>query len=161
MSTYKKLAEKQKELINEYEKLVNLCLAPQYHEIIKAKRIKHDYVIALESELSALEAEIEKEEPMDELQIDLIQYVTNLLYAAANEGPTMGNPKFDEWVDKEMFHLSEYYDAQFKSQSLPKDELLNEAIELLQYFVTRVEEGSIRSKTTYGKYKIFLEKIKT
>jgi hypothetical protein len=31
------------------------------------------------------------------------------------------------------------------------------AIELLQYFVDRVEAGTIRSKTTYRKYKSFLE----
>lgn len=37
---------------------------------------------------------------------------------------------------------------------------LDEAVELIQYFVTRVEDGSIRSKKTYAKYKIFLDKIK-
>ena len=35
-----------------------------------------------------------------------------------------------------------------------------EAIELIEYFVNRVEEGTIRSKITYGKYKTFLEKLK-
>ena len=37
-------------------------------------------------------------------------------------------------------------------------ELLSEAIELLKYFTDRVEIGSIRSKTTYKKYKDFLDK---
>jgi len=37
-----------------------------------------------------------------------------------------------------------------------EEELLMEAVELIQYFVKRVEEGSIRSKTTYKKYKDFL-----
>lgn len=34
-----------------------------------------------------------------------------------------------------------------------------EAVELLKYFVQRVEEGSIRSNTTYAKYKDFLTKL--
>ena len=38
---------------------------------------------------------------------------------------------------------------------------LDEAVELIQYFVIRVEEGSIRSKKTYDKYKTFLDKIKS
>jgi len=33
----------------------------------------------------------------------------------------------------------------------------HKAIELLEYFTKRVEEGSIRSKTTYNKYKEFLK----
>ena len=37
-------------------------------------------------------------------------------------------------------------------------ELLIEAVELIKYFTTRVEEGSIRSKKTYTKYKNFLAK---
>ena len=39
-------------------------------------------------------------------------------------------------------------------------EILKEALELLQYFVTRVEEGTIRSRVTYKKYKTFLDKVK-
>ncbi|HCT86241.1 MAG TPA: hypothetical protein DF296_13700 [Candidatus Margulisbacteria bacterium] len=35
-----------------------------------------------------------------------------------------------------------------------------EAIELIQYFTNRVENGTIRSRTTYGKYKDFLNRIK-
>ena len=31
-----------------------------------------------------------------------------------------------------------------------------EAVELLEYFTDRVEEGSIRSRATYEKYKSFL-----
>ena len=37
-----------------------------------------------------------------------------------------------------------------------EEELLAEAVNLIQYFVNRVEEGSIRSKVTYEKYKQFL-----
>jgi hypothetical protein len=39
------------------------------------------------------------------------------------------------------------------------EERLLEALELLQYFVDRVEAGTIRSKTTYKKYKDFLNNI--
>lgn len=38
--------------------------------------------------------------------------------------------------------------------------MLKEAIDLLQYFVDRVEAGTAHSKTTYGKYKEFLQRIK-
>ena len=33
---------------------------------------------------------------------------------------------------------------------------LKRAVELIKYFVQRVEEGSIRSRTTYNMYKSFL-----
>ena len=39
------------------------------------------------------------------------------------------------------------------------EERLLEALDLLQYFVDRVEAGTIRSKTTYKKYKDFLDNI--
>lgn len=39
------------------------------------------------------------------------------------------------------------------------EERLTEALNLLQYFVDRVEAGTIRSKTTYKKYKDFLDNI--
>jgi hypothetical protein len=35
----------------------------------------------------------------------------------------------------------------------------DEAVELINYFVKRCEEGSIRSRTTYGKYRDFLSTI--
>jgi hypothetical protein len=47
--------------------------------------------------------------------LDLMQYVTNLLYAAANEGPTMGNPAFDNWVDEQIKNLESYH-AQFQTE---------------------------------------------
>ena len=37
-----------------------------------------------------------------------------------------------------------------------KEQLFEEALQLIQYFTDRVEEGTIRSKTTYKKYKDFL-----
>ena len=40
-----------------------------------------------------------------------------------------------------------------------RGEIKTEAIDLIRYFVKRVEEGSIRSVTTYRKYKEFLEKV--
>ena len=39
-----------------------------------------------------------------------------------------------------------------------KEDLLDEAIQLIKYFLDRVEDGSIRSKTTYRKYKDFMDK---
>lgn len=44
-------------------------------------------------------------------------------------------------------------------EDLFSDQDYLEALELLQYFVQRVEAGTIRSKTTYEKYKNFLDKI--
>lgn len=38
---------------------------------------------------------------------------------------------------------------------------LEEALELLKYFTDRVEAGTIRSVTTYGKYKEFINRVKT
>ena len=47
-----------------------------------------------------------------------------------------------------------------KEEQEKEKEILKEALELLQYFVTRVEEGTIRSRVTYKKYKTFLDKVK-
>lgn len=38
-------------------------------------------------------------------------------------------------------------------------ELLIEAVELIKYFVNRVEAGTIRSVRTYDKFKNFLKKV--
>ena len=51
--------------------------------------------------------------------------------------------------------LTEQIDKTYKAKKQ-----LNEAIDLIEYFVKRVEEGSIKSKTTYTKYKNFLNKLK-
>jgi len=49
---------------------------------------------------------------------------------------------------------------QIMSEQIKKrDEIIEEATELIQYFVDRVEAGTIRSRTTYKKYKDFLDKI--
>lgn len=53
----KAIIAKQDELIKEFQKLVNLCNAPQYHEVMRAKEVQNNYVHKLESELSALQAE--------------------------------------------------------------------------------------------------------
>jgi len=37
-----------------------------------------------------------------------------------------------------------------------EEQLLMDAVQLIQYFVKRVEEGTIKSKTTYKMYKDFL-----
>ena len=49
-------------------------------------------------------------------ELDLLQYVTNMLYMAANEGPTMGNPAFDKWVDQQIELLREYAHQPQKEQ---------------------------------------------
>lgn len=41
------------------------------------------------------------------------------------------------------------------------ESLFPEAVELIRYFVNRVEDGSIRSNTTYKKYKDFLDKLES
>jgi len=53
-------------------------------------------------------------------ELDLLQYVTNMLYMAANEGPTMGNPAFDKWVDQQIELLREYaHQPQNQGTDLP------------------------------------------
>ena len=52
--------------------------------------------------------------------------------------------------------LIEQYASQQGDGWVSKAEF-DEAVKLLQYFVDRVEAGTIRSKTTYAKYKEFLD----
>ena len=62
----------------------------------------------------------------------------------------------DEEVVGMMIGTEEYLEEQLDSGD---EERLLEALDLLQYFVDRVEAGTIRSKTTYKKYKDFLDNI--
>jgi len=55
-------------------------------------------------------------------ELDLLQYVTNMLYMAANEGPTMGNPAFDKWVDQQIELLREYAHQPQKEQEDDEDD---------------------------------------
>ena len=48
------IIEKLWKLITELRKLNNLCEAPQYHEIIRAKEHQKDFVNAIEQELAQL-----------------------------------------------------------------------------------------------------------
>ena len=43
-----------------------------------------------------------------------------------------------------------------KIVKMTSERKLKRAVELIKYFVQRVEEGSIRSRTTYNMYKSFL-----
>jgi hypothetical protein len=75
-----------------------------------------DFVISLQSGLNALESTPDdKQEEKNEDELDLMQYVTNLLYAAPNIGPTMSKMQYDDWVDEQTSVLKEYYN-QFASQ---------------------------------------------
>ena len=53
-ATDKLIIEKMGELISEYKKLVELCEAPQYHEIMTAKSIQKVVIISIEAELQVL-----------------------------------------------------------------------------------------------------------
>lgn len=48
-----------------------------------------------------------------------------------------------------------------KDDAVENEKLLSEAKELIEYFVKRVNEGTIRSKTTYAMYVNFLAKFKS
>ena len=82
---------------------------------------------------------LNRNEPQEEVKsvdtLDLMQYVTNLLYAAANEGPTMGNPAFDNWVDEQINNLKAYH-AQFQTEQrqVITDEEISTYIQKVQNF---------------------------
>jgi len=61
----------------------------------------------------------------------------------------------DEEVQGMMIGTEAYLDERLSGD----EERLTEALDLLQYFVDRVEAGTIRSQTTYKKYKDFLDNI--
>lgn len=77
--------------------------------------------------------------------------------AALDMGWSLAIPdgKDDEEVQGMMIGTNEYLEEQLDSD----EERLLEALDLLQYFVDRVEAGTARSKTTYKKYKDFLDNI--
>ncbi len=69
-----------------------------------------------------------------------------------------------EWYDHAKFKSSLRADPESFSQGFKKhqeltDKKFQEAKELIEYFVNRCEEGSIRSRTTYAKYKSFLDSL--
>ncbi len=72
------------------------------------------------------------------------------------------NTKFNNMRLKEIEELKKYCEnnPEFEHTQLHiiSGKLL-EAIELLQYFTNKVEEGNIRSKKTYNKYKEFLKEF--
>jgi hypothetical protein len=55
----------------------------------------------------------EKEQPeMTEDEMDLIQYVTNLLYYVRNEGKGMNDRFFEKWVEESINDLKAYYNRE-------------------------------------------------
>lgn len=63
--------------------------------------------------------------------------------------------------DKDHLQIGYRYAAKKLLEKCKSDKSLDcdGAIELIQYFVDRVDKGEIRSKTTYAKYKDFLQKV--
>ena len=64
----------------------------------------------------------------------------------------------NQWGNVHRSGVLGYIEGFKAHQELTKNKL-DKALELLQYFVIRVEEGSIKSKTTYTMYKEFLNGI--
>jgi hypothetical protein len=62
--------------------------------------------------------------------------------------------KLPEWLQK----LWEV-DASLARDAEKDINKLNEAVNLIKYFVKRVDEGSVRSVTTYSKYEKFLDSL--
>lgn len=81
MTIQEQIIAKQDEIITESKKLINLCDAPQYYEIIEAKKRQYWIVENLESELSVLKAQAGQEKVTDvkteknpECKLDLLEF---------------------------------------------------------------------------------------
>jgi len=66
----------------------------------------------------------------------------------------------DEYLS-ELFDTDDCDNGDCDCEEVTDNSRFDEAVKLLQYFVDRVDAGTIRSKTTYTKYKSFLDKFKT
>lgn len=120
--TLEKIIEKQAEIIEAKNKLIEFAEAPQYHEIMTAKAIQKVVIISLESELAALQAgEATKEKPFELTVIDeiilqqaidtwgvdaqcemLLEECLELALALQKDKRTRGNKeeKFDSIIDE-------------------------------------------------------------
>lgn len=85
------------------------------------------YENKLLTELSALQQqESEPEKSAEEL--DLLQYVTNLLYAAAHKDQSLNSTQFDKWVEEQIRLLNEYaHSSHPDKEPLPSDEDIENA----------------------------------
>jgi hypothetical protein len=143
-----KIEQKQDELIKSLKELVNLCDAPQYFEIIAAKKAMKEIVEHHESDLSALKA-MEGEDVSDEN--DFVQYVTNLLYMAhgfgeASEG--VNTPVFDKWVEKEMENMSEFYASHNLLARKVSDEIIKPTADI-DSIMRWLNDGNIKGDFDY------------
>jgi hypothetical protein len=89
--------------------------------------LQGDIQILLEQVLSSQYREKEKEERKGAEEIDLIQYVTNLLYAARIE---MAKPNFDKWVEEQTENLGHYFASLPVKQSVTEKDIEKEALTL-------------------------------
>ena len=96
------IIDKQAELINHITPFTERCTIEETYKLEYQKWYKKRK--KLESELSLLQSQAEQE--MTEDEIDLIQYVTNLLYAAHKSNDSLD---FDKWVELQTENIREYY----------------------------------------------------
>jgi hypothetical protein len=79
-----------------------------------------------------------EEKTADEL--DLIQYVTNLLYFAHTDG-NMSNAEFDEWVEEQTNNLDQYFHShQVSQEARPTDEEKAKSIGDCKYYLPQSNE---------------------
>jgi hypothetical protein len=85
----------------------------------------------------------------------LLRYVTNLLYAATNEGPAMNSIQFDKWVDEQISELKEYH-TQFQVTH-------EHYMRFVEWLLTETNYpllfGEINSESTKKHYAHWLENI--
>lgn len=78
--TLERIIEKQGEIIEAKNKLIEFAEAPQYHEIMTAKSIQKVVIISLESELAALQAGEAKDDNIKEdMVVTVEQRTINIL----------------------------------------------------------------------------------
>ena len=93
-------------LIADVENILAINISDENSELLK-----RCFEITIGHAISALsipQPERKMAEEMTEDEMDLIQYVTNLLYFARNETSEFANIEFDRWVEDQTTNLREY-----------------------------------------------------
>lgn len=117
--------------------------------------------------IKILEGNIKTYEHLKFKEDEVIHPIMVVSMAALDMGWSIAIPDAsdDDEIKGMVIGDEEYMDEMLgteESQLIAKDlEQYLEALDLLQYFVDRVDAGTIRSKTTYKKYKDFLDNINT
>jgi len=127
------------------------------------------YMTAEEALIKLLEGNLRTYEHLKFEEDEVIHPIMVVSMAALDMGWGLAIPDAsdDEEIKGMVIGDEEYMDEVLDSSDeerhlIAKDlEQYLEALDLLQYFVDRVEAGTIRSKTTYKKYKDFLDNINT